>query len=300
MKKLTTLSVLIFLGLGLNSAMACDLHGKTGIVPKNNLKIKVNHFNKFQKRTGLTELEFHQAIDKVTSVYKEIVASKGARLVVKKDWEDGTVNAFAKKDKDNWVITLYGGFARHEAITKDAISLLVCHELGHHMGGAPVKRNFLGFKQWATNEGQADYWANLKCLRRVFSKEDNIKALSGKRIPSLVQDKCRDSFNNEQEAALCMRTAMAGKSISNVFSNLRQLEKEISFSTPSTKIVKRTSKKHPMPQCRLDTYFSASLCAESIDQEVSYEDQKAGVCSRLIQRNDLGTRPLCWFKPKKK
>lgn len=286
--------------LGTASSFACDMHGKTGIVPKNNLYIKVQSSNKSQKKIGLSEEEFHQSIDKVTSVYKDIVASKGAELVVKKDWEDGTVNAFANRDKNKWVMTFYGGFARHKAITKDGISLLVCHELGHHMGGAPVKRSFFRFKTWATNEGQADYWGTLKCLRRVFLREDNIAAISQMKIPQIVKDKCSKSFFGDQERALCMRTAMAGKSISNVFSSIRQLKEGPSFSAPSDKKVKRTYKKHPEPQCRLDTYFSASLCSVSVEEEVSYKDQKAGVCSRHYQENDLGTRPLCWFKPKKK
>ncbi len=34
-----------------------------------------------------------------------------------------------------------------------------------------------------------------------------------------------------------MKTAMAGKAISNVFSSLRKLDKETSFSTPSPKKV---------------------------------------------------------------
>ncbi len=286
--------------LGITSSFACDMHGKTGIVPKNNLYIKVQSSNKFQKKVGLSEEEFNQSIDKVTSTFKDIVASKGAELVVKKDWEDGTVNAFANRDKDKWVMTFFGGFARHKAITKDGITLLACHELGHHMGGAPVKRSFLRFKKWATNEGQADYWGSLKCLRRIFAVEDNIAAIREMKIPTVVKEKCSKSFFGNQERALCMRSAMAGLALTNVFTSIRQLQAGPKFSAPSDKKVRKTNKKHPEPQCRLDTYFNASLCTKSIREEVSYKDAKAGVCSRHTQEGDFGTRPLCWYKPKRK
>lgn len=295
-KSYLTIYLLLFSSI---SSWACDLDGKTGIVPKNNLYIKIDTSNKSLKKVGLSLHEFHQSIDKVTNVYKSIVADMGAELVVKKDWEDGTVNAFAHQEDNKWFVTFLGGFARHKSITADAFTLVVCHELGHHMGGAPVKRSFLRFKQWATNEGQADYWGTLKCARRVWSREDNIRVIRAMTVPDLVKNKCNNSFPNEEQSALCMRSAMAGKAISSLFNDVREKQTKLSFYTPSTKKVRFTSKKHPEPQCRLDTYFRAALCDVTVDQEVSYKNANEGVCSRAYD-SEMGSRPRCWYRPKKK
>jgi Zn-dependent protease with chaperone function len=54
---------------------------------------------------------------------------------------------------------MFGGLARDPLVTKDGFSAVICHEIGHHIAGAPRK----GFS-WASNEGQADYFATTKCL----------------------------------------------------------------------------------------------------------------------------------------
>jgi hypothetical protein len=32
---------------------------------------------------------------------------------------------------------MFGGLARHELVTDDGFMMVVCHETGHHLGGAP-------------------------------------------------------------------------------------------------------------------------------------------------------------------
>ena len=57
-------------------------------------------------------------------------------------------------------------------ITVDGMALVACHEMGHHMGGAPKIDGWYG-SSWATNEGGADYYGTLKCARRFFAGDDN-------------------------------------------------------------------------------------------------------------------------------
>ena len=70
-----------------------------------------------------------------------------------------TVNANASQRGRTWIVNMYGGLARRPEITPDGFAMVLCHELGHHMGGFPFVSG------WAANEGQSDLFATLSCGR---------------------------------------------------------------------------------------------------------------------------------------
>jgi hypothetical protein len=201
---------------------------------------------------------------------------------------------------------MFGGLARHETITEDGMSLVVCHEIGHHIGGAPKKGGSAGgwgggagASTWASNEGQADYFATLKCLRKSFLNDDNIAIVSLMTVPKALTDACKKSSKNDKEDnALCIRTSMAGKSVSDLFSVLGRLP-ATKFETPDSKVVTKTDDNHPKAQCRLDTYFQGSLCEIGMNEDVSQKEEVKGTCHGSLGHK-VGLRPLCWFKPKAK
>jgi hypothetical protein len=82
------------------------------------------------------------------------------------DWYNDAVNAVAYKIGDQRHVTLYGGLLRHIAIKPEGAGLVLAHEIGHHHGGAP--RYTGSGNDWASCEGQADYWAALVCQRHVW------------------------------------------------------------------------------------------------------------------------------------
>jgi hypothetical protein len=125
---------------------------------------------------------------------------------------------------------MFGGLARHETITEDGFATVVCHEIGHHIGGAPKKSSWWG-SSWASNEGQADYFGTSKCLRKMMEKEDNTSIIANMEIPAHVTKKCNASFNNIAEISMCQRGAMAGLSLANLFRALRNLDNELKFTT---------------------------------------------------------------------
>ena len=131
-----------------------------GFLPPNDLKIPIGS----AEDKGITRKQYDAVMDRVQEIYAPLIAARGARLVIKRLWDDPTVNASAERRGNDYIVNMYGGLARHAAITQDGLALVVCHEIGHHIGGAP---KYSG--QWAANEGQADYFANLKCLHRVFA-----------------------------------------------------------------------------------------------------------------------------------
>ena len=280
------LTVIASLTLTASASFACDIHGNSGFAPENNLRI-----SQWDKATnGMTEERFLAIVKSVSDIYAPIVAAKGGILSMNNRWTDDTVNASAQRMGKKWVVNMYGGLARHPLTTDDGFALVVCHELGHHIGGAPRKGT-----SWAANEGQADYFGAMKCLRRVLDKEDNIAAISKMTIDAEATKQCEMVYKNASEIALCQRIAMAGKSLGSLLGSLGG-SSSVSFTTPDVSIVTSTNDAHPAAQCRLDTYFNGILCDKSFDQDTSTTDPKVGTC---ISRDGykVGPRPLCWYKP---
>ena len=102
-------------------------------------------------------------------------------------------------------------------------------------------------------------------------------------------------YKSGDEIALCERISMAGKSLAMLLGDLGG-NKNVSFTTPDKKVVKKTNDNHPQAQCRLDTYFSGTLCDKAISEEVSDTDPIPGTCIKK-DGYKVGVRPLCWYKP---
>ncbi len=290
MNKKILLSSIFALSLGLfafsqHNHVLCE-----GIVEENDLYIPVSEFHTM----GISEAQFNAVIDELDAFYRPIIASLGGRLDIRRRWSDGTVNASAMRSGSTYVVNMYGGLARHETITSDGFALVVCHELGHHIGGSPKMGS--GFSSWASNEGQADYFATLKCLRHVFKDQDNADFVSSNEIDPFLMDSCQSQYNTTEEENLCIRLGMAGASVANLFGALRREGAPPRFNTPDANKVSRTSDAHPGTQCRMDTYFNGALCTEDHQTDVDQQNPETGTCYTRGQF-EIGTRPQCWFKP---
>jgi hypothetical protein len=286
MKLITLLLLMAISGV---QAWACSEDGKGGFLPENDLFIPANTKS---TPTGISAEKFNEVIDKVETIYGPIASSFGGQLNIARLWENGTVNAAAYPSGNEMNVLMYGGLARHPAITEDGFALVLCHEIGHHIGGAPKK--VMG---WASNEGQADYFATLKCLRKVFALENNEAALKKMLVPIRVTVSCSRQFKNKLDRQICARSAMAGMSVSKLFQSLRGQEKAPNFTTPDTAKVASTFDGHPAYQCRLDTYFQGALCLVDENTDVSQKEEVTGTCHPSLG-DKVGLRPTCWMKYK--
>ena len=273
------------------NVFACDENGKSGFMPENDLNISVDAKN----ANTMTEERFNEIIDKVDKYYAPIVNSLGGKLSWARNWNDGTVNASAQRQGKTYKVNMYGGLARHELVTDDGFALVVCHELGHHLGGAPKIGSFMS--KWASNEGQSDYFATLKCFRRVFESENNLNVVSQMNVPAEVTKSCEANFTLANDVALCERSAMGGLSLANLLGSLRGTT-NVDFNTPDTSTVARTNNAHPAAQCRLDTYFQGAICELNYTDDLDNKDPNKGTCNRVANQKD-GLRPLCWYAPGK-
>ena len=259
-------------------------------LPENDQYISVEQASSY---AGLTEQDFNAVLDRIEAMFKPEIEALGGELVINRLWENGTVNASAQRQAGKFIINMYGGLARHETITSDGFALVACHEMGHHVGGAPkIKRIVMS---WASNEGESDYYATLKCLRRYFAQDNNEKIVASMDIPALAKSTCEQQFSNHTDQLLCMRGAMAGFSVSSLFVSMRN-GATIDFGTPDTKEVRKTNHAHPAAQCRLDTYFAGAACPVPVSEGLSQTDFKQGSCHDA-NVTPVGLRPRCWFQP---
>src|SRR3989339_341202 len=277
---ITIITISLIIPLSLYANLPIDT---VSFVPENNLRVTIYDKN----ASNVTEQDFNAILDKVESIYASIVAEKGGRLEVVRNWGDSTVNAYANREGANWKIHMFGGLARHNSMPHDGFVLVACHELGHQIGGAPKGRT-LFFKSWASNEGQSDYFAALKCLKRVFEKEDNITDVASMQVDPVAANACEQSLPNLYEQSICKRVAMAGQSVARLFAALGGGSG--SFSTPDRNVVSRTNNSHPSTQCRLDTYLAGALCHQDPYLDLSDKDEQIGACNEA-EGHTIGFRP---------
>ncbi len=261
-----------------------------GFLPPNKMQIPIGA--RSARLVGMTQAQFNADIGKVANVYNPIFANKGIPFVIEGLWNNNNVNSQAYIDSNGvHVVEIWGGLARHPLITDDALKLVVCHEIGHHLGGAP-KFSAQG-NTWASVEGQADYFATMKCLRKVF-------ATDGGSVPANVaptaQQQCQKYHNTTAlELAVCERISMAGQAAAALSATLDGSAMP-NFTTPDPSIVSQTFEQHPAGQCRLDTYFHGGLCQVSDSVDFDNSNPDVGACLNNSSEG-YGARPLCWYKP---
>lgn len=286
------------------------------------VKIPVS-LDKTGQGNGISEDDFNLILDEVEEVYTPVFKALGKTFEVRRLWTgkkivdgrliDGdTVNAFALQKGDLWYIQMFGGFARHKHGTLDSFRGIICHEIGHHLGGAPQGSDWWG--SWASIEGQSDYFATSKCMKKLLLEGQKMglemKAPDFSKYEQAEIDevalKCLGSFTpdenlvkgEEDSYSACERAALAGLSLGKMLGSLRNVNKKISLRTPTSYAVAKTFESHPKPQCRADTYFAGALCNLDFNLDLDDTDANIGACNRA-DGFDYGLRPLCWYKPKR-
>ncbi len=267
-------------------------------LPPNNLHLQDN----INRAANMTEAEFNLIIDEAENLYGPFIkANFGTTFKVNRRWTDSTVNASATQGFGTWSVNMYGGLARRSETTPDGLALVICHEVGHHLGGYPFA------SAWAADEGASDYFATLSCARDLWRDQKEKNALSREIVGAYPKSLCDETWATEDDQNLCYRTLLGGKSLAALLSALGGTKAD--WTTTDTSVVKATNHSHPAGQCRLDTYIAGALCVQNFDAKAipgkdlgtkrnSKEAEEAsGRHTCLKQDFTVGPRPLCWFKP---
>lgn len=265
-------------------------------LPENSLSFPPSQ----NKNTG-TEEQFHTnlLIGHFKTIIQPLVKKElNKDLKIEVDWENPKVNASATRDeKNNPVIMIYGGMARHPLLTDDGFLGILCHELGHHLGGAPkLKRGASTKRSWSSVEGQADYFVTSKCLPLLY-ESPLMSHNPYKSIEKAEIDKAETKCSND---LTCTRMALAGMSMAKVFASLKTGYDQPAFDNQDNSEVWETNHKHPRPQCRLDTLLAGALCTASPDVGFDSSDPSVGACVRVSDEVTpvIGERPRCWYNPR--
>jgi hypothetical protein len=180
-------------------------------------------------------------------------------------------------------LNLSGAFTRFKSMTLDGVALIVCHEVGHLIGGGPTFESIhpdLG--RALSAEGQADYFAASKCFKR-YALNNPISSIY---FNSTVSSNCQANFyKSDLDIEICVRSAMAGHIVLTTLNDINFLPgaptSHFSFSRSSEfdqSIRNSTLLMHPDYQCRLDTYLAGALCG---DKNTCVDPQNK--------------RPKCWY-----
>lgn len=260
---------------------------------------------------NITEGEFHTIVQSLQKFYEGEVSKLGGKLKINGDWKSEKLNAAATQIFGSWNVVISGGLARHPKLTADGFTLILCHELGHHLGGFAFGAPMPPFMPaWAASEGQADYFAAHSCTRRVWKDEIEKNRQVADTASTEIRSLCQKTWSRSEDFTLCARTLVGIESLIATMADLKKIEMP-SFSTPDPKVVSKTNPEHPEPQCRMDTSLQATLCTanfnpamipgKSVKGGVSSPEAEAEAAKVTCTRSsgfEIGLRPRCWYYPR--
>lgn len=250
-------------GLLCSTALSGTISSRS-FAPENQLHLEDTR----SARTNVTESDFNGAIDDALAMYVPIFQRFGLEFVIERNWEDSTVNAYAYREGNKAVVAMFGGLARRDEVTLNGFIMVICHEIGHHLGGYPF------VQEWASNEGNSDYYAAMACARKMI--DTYIPATN----ETIADQRCRAQSKDPDS---CIAIAHGAYSTANLLATIGGSRKP-SALTPDRTVVRQTINTHPNAQCRLDTMLSADLCPKEWNDALIPMDSRA-TCQR----------PRCWF-----
>ncbi len=237
--------------------------------------------------TGVPRDRALAAVARIREVYTPVFQALNKRLDIRLHWEDEVRNAFSDQRGNRWSIDVYGGLVRHPSMTADGLMLILCHEVGHHLGGAPRAPH--GNRRVVLSvEGQADYFATRDCLRRVWQGQDHARFLPALPDAHLARE-CQ-AAHGETGAALCQRMGQAAlTSLTFAKEAFFAFESIPSYGLRSQQRPGETLSGYAELQCRLDTSLAGALCPNG-PAAWNNNDSRPGNCGLAHAE-----RPACWF-----
>jgi hypothetical protein len=278
---ITSLGALLIFDLGVRGD--CDRNAiSCAFFPENTLSISEN-----SPTSGVSKPAYLAAISKVLQIYRSRFESIGQNFTIEQTWDDDRVNSYATRDDSgNPVVIASGGLARHPLMTSDGMLAVLCHEVGHFMGGAPkIHRGNTDLLSWSSAEGEADYFAAAKCLKDLFSDDQENEAV----ILALPAERQR-VLGEKCSSYQCMRILEAAQSVTNVFAAVTPFSATPDLETTDSTSTEATLYIHPTPQCRLDTFVHGALCSVPSTVVIDNVNPAKGACT-----DEQGGRPSCWF-----
>lgn len=175
-------------------------------------------------------------------------------------------------------------------LAEDAYAEILCHELGHILGGTSPDEQDPGVE--ISPEAASDYFAGAVCLPKLFK---NFPAKNPVIADPVVIANCQLQFSDTEEQKICQRVASAGLSFFTSFrESLIRLVPTIKYdkfyAVPDLRIKDQGFYGfYPTFQCRSETVAAGAYCKTS--QNLWENGHRNWHCLE-----GLGARPSCWYK----
>jgi len=266
-----------------------SLHLHANSLPTHDYEI---YFDSNNETFNLKKKDIDNIIDQFNLKFQKDFKQKNQNLIISNEWDDPMVNALAYQNLPNAHIDLLGGMAKHKLITKRALKNILCHELGHHLGGNPYKT--LAEASWMSAEAQSDYFSTYECLRRINQGID----IDKNSIPPFLSQKCNERFSTDKDRNICIESIIGAKEMTLLFYAILSESSYSNSSVTKPSLEKRENfaiqniltDNYPNLQCRLDTMIEGALCDETC--------KKMQLHPNLVIAPFSGFRPSCWFNQK--
>ena len=181
--------------------------------------------NRTTKYPVISKRVFQRTVEKMGEEFSYLADSFNEKLLTYASWIDPTYDQALARRWDSAQVLVYRGMAHRRELNRDALALVVCHELGHLYAGQPLKNE----NDFIAAEGQADYFATKHCIRKALAIFDE---------------------KNIEERAI-EATKAVGEFLANNWGH-----KHPRTDTPDESVVDTTNLSYPTPQCRFDTYMA--------------------------------------------
>jgi hypothetical protein len=243
--------------------------------------------------SGLTEDDFKDVLSTVRDHYAKEFSARNLAVEFTMDWPNTWFNAQAGWKDPKTVRFLFSGeLARGRYMTRDALMFVACHEMGHHFGGLPRKSS------WAAAEGQADYFAAVKCMRDILKNDPENAKAEALSLPEKIITKCHEVYRDADDFQLCLRTAKAGEDMTKTFQfNRTKSEIPGSMFFQELPAVEKTNTDYPSYACRAETAYQGAICNKGPEYPTNYTSESEGFCHEK-NGDRYGMRPRCWYQPK--
>lgn len=198
------------------------------------------------------------------------------------------------------------GLLESPRLTPDVYRLILCHEIGHLLGGEPrlpLPAEWDGARSsdggsLLSSEGQSDYYSTATCFRRLAktgfaaqskSLPTELHNVRRAPAPARIQELCAKAWpESEVERSICERAALAGVGFLTLVSSFN-ISLEVRDTTEATKVIVNT---YPSRQCRLDTMVAGALCSVDLPLDFSRVQDLDLRCAK-----EEAQRPKCWYRP---
>lgn len=199
--------------------------------------------------SALTESDYTTVVSKFLMRYfNKVYTATGKPLVIPFEWNSPYFAAFAESKEGYMKISLWGGVARAPGASKSVLAAILCHELGHILGGEP--RQTIPGAEWSSIEGQSDFYAAAVCLPDFLRAHPE--------FAPVVSPEAEQVCQRNKDCGVVLQTGLDTVRFLQAYSYREFTPVSIFHSEkPAEKLILNT---YPSDQCRMDTFIEGARC----------------------------------------